>query len=77
MEGRAQAGQRVVVVEDVVTSAGAALSAVEVLRGASLEVATLLCVVDREEGGRAACEQARVTFDPLFTATSLGIKQPT
>ena len=76
MEGRTQAGQRVVVVEDVVTSAGAALSAVEVLRGASLEVATLLCVVDREEGGCAACEQAGVAFDPLFTATSLGIKQP-
>jgi orotate phosphoribosyltransferase len=33
-------------------------------------------VVDREEGGRAACEQAGVAFDPLFTATSLGIKQP-
>jgi orotate phosphoribosyltransferase len=33
-------------------------------------------VVDREEGGRAAFEQAGVAFDPLFTATSLGIKPP-
>ena len=76
LEGRAEAGQRVVVIEDVVTSCGAALGAVEVLRGAGLEVAALLCVVDREQGGRAACEKAGVTFDPLFTATSLGIKQP-
>jgi orotate phosphoribosyltransferase len=76
MEGRAAAGQRVVVVEDVVTSGGAALQAVDKLRGAGLEVAVLLCVVDREEGGRAAFEAAGVSFDPLFTATSLGIKKP-
>lgn len=76
MEGRAKAGQRVVVVEDVVTSGGAALSAVDKLREAGLEVAGLLCVVDREEGGRTACEAAGVVFDPLFTATSLGIRRP-
>jgi len=76
MEGRAEAGQRVLVVEDVVTSGGAALQAVDKLRDAGLEVVGLLCVVDREEGGRAAFEAAGVRFDPLFTATSLGIKKP-
>ena len=76
MEGRAESGQRVVVVEDVVTSGGAALQAVDKLREAGLEVVGLLCVVDREEGGRAAFEAAGVNFDPLFTATSLGIKKP-
>ncbi len=75
MEGRAEAGQRVVVIEDVVTSGGAALQAVDKLRDAGLEVVGLLCVVDREEGGRAAFESAGVTFEPLFTATSLGIKR--
>jgi orotate phosphoribosyltransferase len=75
MEGRAEAGQRVVMVEDVVTSGGAALQAAERLREAGLEVAALLCVVDREEGGRAAIEEGGLTFDPLFTATSLGIKK--
>ena len=73
LEGRAETGQRVLVVEDVVTSGGAALSAVHVLREAGLEVAGLLCVVDREQGGREAFEAEGVTFDPLFTATSLGI----
>lgn len=76
MEGKAEPGQRVVIVEDVVTSGGAALSAVEQLRGAGLEIVALLCVVDRQEGGREAFEATGVTFDPLFTATGLGIKKP-
>ncbi len=75
MEGRAEAGQTVVMVEDVVTSGGAALMAVERLREAGLVVPALLCVVDREEGGREAVEAAGLVFDPLFTATSLGIKK--
>jgi orotate phosphoribosyltransferase len=73
LEGRVEGGQRVLVVEDVVTSGGAALSAVRVLRDAGLQVAGLLCVVDREQGGREAFEAEGVTFDPLFTASGLGI----
>jgi orotate phosphoribosyltransferase len=76
LEGTAAPGQRVVIVEDVVTSGGMALVAVKALREAGLEVVALLCVVDREEGGRAAIEAEGVAFDPLFTATSLGIKAP-
>jgi orotate phosphoribosyltransferase len=75
LEGRAEPGGRVVMIEDVVTSGGAALSAVARLREAGLEVAALLCVVDREEGGREAIEASGLVFDPLFTATSLGIKK--
>jgi orotate phosphoribosyltransferase len=76
MEGKAEPGQRVVMVEDVVTSGGAALMAADKLREAGLTVQTLLCVVDREEGGRAQIEAEGLTLDPLFTATSLGIKKP-
>ena len=75
MEGRAEPGQRVVMVEDIVTSGGAALMAADKLREAGLEVAALLCVVDREEGGREAIAAKGLAFDPLFTATSLGIKK--
>ncbi len=75
MEGRSTPGQRVVMVEDVVTSGGAALEAADRLREAGLEVATLLCVVDREEGGREQIEAKGLVFDPLFTATSLGIRK--
>jgi len=76
MEGTAEPGQRVVMVEDVVTSGGAALMAAEKLRAADLEVGALICVVDREEGGRDQIEAAGLVLDPLFTATSLGIKRP-
>ncbi len=76
MEGRAEPGQRVIMIEDVVTSGGAALMAVDKLREAGLSIDTLLCVVDREEGGREQIEAKGLTFDPLFTATSLGIKKP-
>ena len=75
LEGRAELGQRVVMIEDVVTSGGAAIAAVRRLREAGLEVPVLLCVVDREEGGRAQIEAEELTFEPLFTATSLGIKK--
>ena len=61
-------------VEDIVTSGGAALSAVHVLREAGLEVVGVLCVVDREQGGAAAFAAEGVVLDPLFTASGLGIK---
>ena len=75
LEGRADAGQRVVVVEDVVTSGGAALQAVRVLRDSGLEVRGVMAVVDREQGGREAFAAEGVALDPLFTASSLGIKR--
>ena len=73
-EGRAEAGQAVVVVEDVVTSGGAALSAVRRLREAGLSVKGLVCVVDREQGGGDAFKAEGVAFEPLFTASGLGIR---
>ena len=75
LEGRAEPGQRVIMIEDVVTSGGAALMAADKLREAGLTIDTLLCVVDREEGGREQIEAKGLTFVPLFTATSLGIKE--
>ncbi len=74
MEGAFRPGERVAVVEDIVTSGGAALMAVEALRAAELQVSDLYCVVDREEGGRDSAAAAGVELHPLFTATELGIK---
>src|SRR6185436_15162964 len=54
LEGVFEPGQRVCVIEDVVTSGGALLSAVEALREANLDVSAAICVVDREEGGAEA-----------------------
>ena len=72
-EGRLVAGDRVVLVEDVVTTGGAALAAVEVLRGAGAEVLGAIVVVDREQGGRDAFATAGVPLQSLFTKSELGL----
>ena len=58
IEGPFRAGDRVTVVEDVITTGGSALQAVEVVRAAGGTVVGVLAVVDREEGGREAIELA-------------------
>jgi orotate phosphoribosyltransferase len=73
IEGTLNAGERVVLIEDVVTTGGAALAAVEVLRAAGAQVLGAVCVVDREQGGAAAFERAGVPFQALFTKTGLGL----
>jgi orotate phosphoribosyltransferase len=71
LEGVYEEGERVCLVEDVVTSGGALLEAVEALRGAGLRVCTAICVVDREEGGVDALARHAVRLWPLFTASDL------
>jgi orotate phosphoribosyltransferase len=73
LEGVFVADQRVCVVEDVVTSGGALLSAVEALREAGLHVSAAICVVDREEGGAEAIASAGVPFRALYTTSELGV----
>jgi orotate phosphoribosyltransferase len=63
----------VLLVEDVVTTAGAALAAVDVLRAAGAEVLGALVVVDREQGGAEAFAAAGVPYQALFTKSSLGL----
>jgi orotate phosphoribosyltransferase len=73
LEGAWTAGERVAVVEDIVTSGGAALEAVSRLRAAGMVVEDLFCVVDREEGGREAAAAKGLRLHALFTSTELGI----
>jgi orotate phosphoribosyltransferase len=73
IEGTLQVGDRVLLIEDVVTTGGAALAAVDVLREHGAEVLGAACVVDREEGGAEAFRAAGVPFQALFTKTSLGL----
>ncbi len=56
IEGPFRAGDRVAVVEDVITTGGSALRAIEAVQAAGGVVAGVLAVVDREEGGREAIE---------------------
>jgi orotate phosphoribosyltransferase len=76
IEGAFEPGERVCVVEDVVTSGGALLESVEALRAAGLEVRSAVCVVDREEGGADALARADVRLRPLFRAAEIAGKTP-
>lgn len=73
IEGALQAGERVLLLEDVVTTAGAALETVRLLREAGAQVLGALVVVDREQGGAEAFAAAGVPYEVLFTKTSLGL----
>ncbi len=58
IEGPFREGDRVAVIEDVITTGGSALRAVDAIRAAGGEVVGVLALVDREEGGRQALESA-------------------
>ena len=71
LEGVFAAGETVCLVEDVVTSGGAAVSSVGALRAAGLVCSNAVCVVDREEGGTDALARQAVRLRPLFRAAEL------
>ena len=71
IEGRLEAGEEVVVLEDIVTTGGSLVDAVEALREAGATVERALVVVDREEGGRENVEAAGVEMTALVTAAEL------
>ncbi len=77
IEGRFEPGDKVAIVEDIVTSGGAAIQAAEALRDAGLEVEDLYCVVDREEGGAEGAARAGLSLHPVFTSSYLGIGSQT
>jgi orotate phosphoribosyltransferase len=71
IEGGFQSGMRVVVCEDTITTGGSALTAIEAVQSEGGEVIGVLALVDREEGGRAAIEDAGYAVHTLFTAREL------
>jgi len=73
IEGCFVPGARVVVVEDVLTTGRSALEALAAVEGEGGHVLGVLTVVDREEGGRAALQQAGYQVEALVTAQELGL----
>lgn len=71
IEGPFQEGDRVAIVEDVITTGGSALRAVEAVRAAGGVVAGVLALVDREEGGREAILDAGLPVISLVTASQI------
>lgn len=73
IEGKLRQGDAMVLVEDVVTTGHQALRAAKILQEAGARVVKVICVIDREEGGRSSIEAEGFTFEALFTKTSLGL----
>ena len=65
-------GRRMAVVDDVVTSAGSILRAIETVEAEGCEVAAVSAVVDRQEGGGERLRSLGYDFRPLFVADSEG-----
>jgi orotate phosphoribosyltransferase len=71
VEGPLREGDRVVVIEDVVTTGGSSMQAVEAVRASGCEVRRVLAIVDREEGGRQNLAEAGLSLEAIFTASEL------
>jgi orotate phosphoribosyltransferase len=71
LEGAFEKGELAYLVEDIVTSGGAAVESVEALRDAGIEVRHAVCVVDREEGGADALARVGVRLEPLFRLSEI------
>jgi len=69
IEGILEPASRVVVVDDVVTTAGSTLRAIEAVEAAGHTVAAVVCIVDREEGGTE--QLARWPFYPIFRRSEI------
>ena len=73
IEGFLKQGAQVIIVDDVCTTGGSTITAIEAARESGMNVAGVLCLVDREQGGRANIEAAAAgaPFISVFTATDV------
>ncbi|WP_260703857.1 orotate phosphoribosyltransferase [Edaphobacter flagellatus] len=83
LEGFHKIGAHVVIVDDVCTTGGSTITAIESTQESGMNVIGVLCLVDREQGGRANIEAAvpHAPFHALFTANDvraahIALKQP-
>ena len=76
IEGLFKAGDKVAVVEDLVTKGGSALKAIDTLEAADLTVSDVVVLIDREQGGQAALAEAGYQLHTVFVLSEiLGILQ--
>ena len=76
VEGPFREGDRVAVIEDVITTGGSALRAVQAIRAAGGDVRGVLALVDREEGGREALHAAGLAVIALTCASEILPRAP-
>jgi len=70
-EGGQVAGQRLVIIEDVVTSAGQIVDSCSRLRELGAQISVAVCVIDRQAGGPATLANEGIELRPLLTISDL------
>jgi orotate phosphoribosyltransferase len=70
-EGGELAGLRVCLIEDVITSGGAVIDATNALRAEESVVDTVVCVIDRQSGGREKLAELGLEMRAVFTKADL------
>jgi orotate phosphoribosyltransferase len=73
LEGKIEAGDKVILVEDVCTTGGQILEAAKVIEAEGASIQKIIGTIDREEGARENIEAAGYEFIALFTKTDLGV----
>lgn len=73
VEGPYEAGEELVIVEDVVTTGGSSLKAIELCEAEGLKVNRVLAIIDRMEGGKEAFAAKGYELTTLFTVEDFGI----
>ena len=76
IEGPVKPGDRVVIVEDVVTTGGSSLAAIRICKDFGLVVTGVIAIIDRMEGGREAFAAAGYKLHSLLTIEDFGIRPP-
>ena len=70
-EGGDLAGRRILIIEDVVTSGGQIIKSAADLRALGAILSDVLCVIDREAGGRENLIEEQLALHALFTMSEL------
>jgi orotate phosphoribosyltransferase len=76
IEGNFKAGDRVVVIDDVVTKGEATVQAIDAVESQGGKVEFVIMLVDREEGGRARIEARGIPTFPIFRKSELLVGEP-
>ncbi|MBN79985.1 MAG: orotate phosphoribosyltransferase [Planctomycetaceae bacterium] len=74
VEGPVTPGDRVVIVEDVVTTGGSSLRAIDQVEQFGLQVERVIAIIDRLEGGAEAFQQRGIPLTTLLTVRDFGIE---
>lgn len=71
IEGDVKKGEKVAILDDVITTGGSTITAIERAREAGLEIDRVIALIDREEGGRENIEKYVKRVDSVFTRTEI------